>query len=137
MAAQDGQKAATTRPRQSCLGSSAAPQPAGASSGVVSAVSASSSASQPPIGTLAAQRAGLTQALEELARGERTADKLELELGAFEAKLDQLLGLLGVSEEDLEDEGGVDDGDEQIGVNGAGDANDNGKQSTGNTNGTK
>ncbi|ERS98427.1 uncharacterized protein SPSK_11039 [Sporothrix schenckii 1099-18] len=56
---------------------------------------------QPPT-SVAAQRAGLAQALEELSRGERAADKLERELQAFEAKLEELLSSMGMSEEDLD-----------------------------------
>lgn len=48
--------------------------------------------------------ADLRQALEELAKGERAAAKLESELQAFEAKLDSLLTSLGMTEADLEDD---------------------------------
>ncbi|CAK7272400.1 hypothetical protein SEPCBS57363_005113 [Sporothrix epigloea] len=67
--------------------------------------------------TAAAQREGFAQALAELSRGERAADKLERELHAFETKLEELLSSMGMTEaeldamEDVCDDGDADAGD--------------------------
>ncbi|CAK7266881.1 hypothetical protein SEPCBS119000_002256 [Sporothrix epigloea] len=58
--------------------------------------------SPPLASTAASQRQGFAQALAELSRGERAADKLERELHAFETKLEELLSSMGMTAADLD-----------------------------------
>ena len=55
-------------------------------------------------------------------RGERAADKLERELHAFEAKLEELLSSMGMTEADLDAIEGV--GDDEDGEDNEDDEND-------------